>query len=132
MSAGRAPRSRARRARAALAACLALVVTGCATGARKPRLQPPSFNTIAIVSPAEFIRHIGPETASDKAIQGMSVGSGTAAAAARGNAGAVGGGSGAGGREYHGAGAPITLHGRSHSLTLTLPPLGIVFFKPAR
>ncbi len=56
---------------------LALVVTGCATGARKPRLQPRSFNTIAIVSPAEFIRYIGPETASDKAIQGMSVGSGT-------------------------------------------------------
>jgi len=28
--------------------------------------------------------------------------------------------------------APITLHGRTHSLTLTLPPLGIVFFKPAR
>jgi len=26
--------------------------------------------------------------------------------------------------------APIPLHGRSHSLTLTLPPLGIVFFKP--
>jgi 1,4-alpha-glucan branching enzyme len=41
-------------------------------------------------------------------------------------------------REYGGSGqgnlggveaAPIPLHGRSYSLTFTLPPLAIVFFK---
>ena len=42
------------------------------------------------------------------------------------------------GRDYGGSGqgnlggvqaAPVPLHGRSHSLTLTLPPLGAVFLK---
>ena len=27
---------------------------------------------------------------------------------------------------------PVALHGHSHSVTLTLPPLGAVFFKPER
>jgi 1,4-alpha-glucan branching enzyme len=28
--------------------------------------------------------------------------------------------------------APVPAHGRYHSLTLTLPPLGVVIFKPDR
>jgi 1,4-alpha-glucan branching enzyme len=27
---------------------------------------------------------------------------------------------------------PVPLHGRSHSLTVTLPPLATLFFRPAR
>ncbi len=60
----------------AIVISLALLVTSCAMGAKKPRLQSRSFNTIAIVSLAKFIQHIGSKTAFDKVIKGMSVGSG--------------------------------------------------------
>lgn len=57
--------------------CLVIIITGCATEVPKPRLQPRSFTTLAIVSPHEFVDYITPETKGDKAIEGAGAGVGS-------------------------------------------------------
>jgi len=57
-----------------LLVCLVIIITGCATEDPKPRLQPRSFTTLAIVSPHEFVDYITPETKGDKAIEGAGTG----------------------------------------------------------
>jgi len=58
--------------------CLAIIMVGCAAEAPKPRLQPRSFTSLAIVSPHEFVDYITPETKGDKAVEGAGAGAGSA------------------------------------------------------
>lgn len=56
---------------------LAISVTGCVNEPSKPELKPSSFETVAIVSPYEFIDYITPETKGKKAVEGAGRGAGS-------------------------------------------------------
>jgi len=62
--------------------CLALIMAGCATKSPVPPYEPRTFRSVAIVSPAEFITYVTPETRSQKAAEGAGTGAGVTGAGA--------------------------------------------------